>query len=95
MNKYTFPYIAIGLCLLFWFVIMVGGKVDTEGVTKLPLLTLLVISEFAFIVAAIGAYLVGREILEKGMEMTRLVVGICCVLLAVRFLLTGISFWPL
>ena len=95
MNKHSFPYFAVGMGLFLWFVIMIGGRVDTDGATKLPLLTLLVISEFAFIITAIGTYLTGRDLLEKGMEITRLAVGICCVLLAVRFLISGINFWPL
>ena len=95
MNKSNFPFIAIGLGLFFWFVILVGGKVDAEGVTKLPLLTLLVISEFAFFVTLIGAYMSIRECLAKGVDLTKVVVTICCALLALRFLLSGIDFWPL
>ncbi len=75
-------------------VLIVGGEVGENQLPKLPLLTLLVISEFAFFVCIIGAFMCLREIIELGFTALHLFVGVSCALLAVKFLILGIGFWP-
>ena len=50
MQTRQFPFIALG------FGIVLGG-VSVAGATMLPLLTRLIVAEFAFFVTAIGAFI--------------------------------------
>lgn len=95
MNKNNFPYIALTLGIICMLIIIVGGEVNENQSTKLPLLTLLVICEFAFFVCAIGAYMCVREVMSVGYAGLHTLVGVVCALLAGRFLVLGINFWPL
>ncbi len=95
MNKNNFPYIALALGIICMSIIIVGGEVNDNQLTKLPLLTLLLICEFAFFVCAIGAYISFRKIMSLGFAVLPIIVGVSCGLLAARFLILGIDFWPL
>lgn len=95
MSKYNFPYVALAMGIFFMLVVTIGGQVGEGDSTKLPLLTLLVVSEFAFFLCAIGAYLSLRRILDLGFSLMHALVGMSCVVLVVRFLMLGIAFWPL
>jgi uncharacterized membrane protein YhaH (DUF805 family) len=95
MSKYSFPYVALAIGIFFMLVVMIGGEVSDSQSTKLPLLTLLVISEFAFFVCVIGAYTSVRRILELGFSVIYALICVSCVLLAIRFLMLGLEFWPL
>jgi hypothetical protein len=76
-------------------VVVKGSELNSEGATTIPLLTLLVISEFAFIVTAIGTYIGARHMLSAGIKTVYMVVTIICAILSVRFLFLGIELWPL
>ncbi len=95
MSKYSFPYVALAMGIFFMLVVTIGGQLGEGGSTKLPLLTLLVVSEFAFFLCLIGAYLSLRRIIDLGFTSIHAVVGASCVILAVRFLMLGLAFWPL
>ncbi len=95
MSKYNFPYVVLAMGIFFMLVVTIGGQVGEGGSTKLPLLTLLVVSEFAFFLCAIGAYLSVRRILDLGFNSIHALVGVSCAVLAVRFLMMGLAFWPL
>lgn len=95
MSKVNFPYIALGLGLFFLAVVIFGGVRGEDGATALPLLTILVVSEFSFFVTAIGAYISIKTILESGFQLHIAVVGILCASLALKFLMLGIDYWPL
>ena len=95
MSKYSFPYVAMAMGIFFMLVITVGGQLSEDGTTKLPLLTLLVVSEFAFFICVVGAYLSLRRIIDVAFSLIHAVVGVCCIILAVRFLMLGLAFWPL
>jgi hypothetical protein len=94
MKKHTFPYIALGLGLPLMLLVIVGGQVREEGITTIPLLTLLIVSEFAFFVTAIGGYLGIRHLLETGIKPLYAVVTALCGLSSLWFLWTGIQLWP-
>jgi hypothetical protein len=82
-----FPFLAASLGLLFMAILVVAG-------TRLPLLTLLFISEFAGILNLAGAY-VGLQALRKnGVSAIGVMTVLCCVLLALAFLLRGFQYWP-
>lgn len=95
MNKLHFPYIALGLGLFLFVVTMMGNVADENGSRAIPLLTMLVISEFAFIVTGIGAFIGVRQIQSTGLKPVFTIVTILCILLAIRFMLLGIELWPL
>jgi uncharacterized membrane protein YhaH (DUF805 family) len=95
MSKYSFPYVALAMGIFFMLVVTIGGQLNESGFTKLPLLTLLVVSEFSFFLCAIGAYLGLRRIIDLGFSAMHALVGVSCLILAIRFLMLGIDFWPL
>ncbi len=94
MEKEKFPYIATGLGLFLLVLVLVGSKVRDDGSTLIPLLTLLVVSEFAFFVNAIGAYIGTNHILQTGIKPVYGVVTLVCIVLAIVFAWMGISLWP-
>lgn len=94
MNSSRFPYIALAVGLFLVPVVIMGRTPNSEGATSLPLLTLLLASEFAFIVTAIGAYLGFRQIRSAGSTLGLKLATVICSLLTVSFLLYGISLWP-
>jgi len=95
MKTINYPYIALGLGIILILVVVTGSKTSSEGDTTIPLLTLLVISEFAFIVTAVGTYIGTRHILSGGIKPVYMTVTIICALLSVSFLFFGIKLWPL
>ena len=94
MTKINFPYIAFALGLVFTLVVMKGSETNDSGVTSLPLLTLLVISEFSFFVTAIGALIGFQHFKSASRKPIYLTAIVLCLLLAVRFMLLGIELWP-
>ena len=95
MKSSNFPYIASGLGLFLLLVVMKGSEPASDGATALPLLTLLIISEFSFIVTAVGAYIGLKHIRSVGIKPTYMIITVVCILLSVRFMLLGIELWPL
>ncbi|HHH42607.1 MAG TPA: hypothetical protein ENK49_00570 [Gammaproteobacteria bacterium] len=92
--KLSFPWLALGLGLLVALVLAVSGAADPSGESALPLLTRLIMSEFAFFVTAIGAVQAIRAGLAQGFGPGVLLVAAGCGLLAVGFLWLGIVLWP-
>ncbi len=95
MKKTVYPYIALvlGLCLLA--TLLASSIVAPDGKPALPLLTLLIISEFGFFVTGIGA-VVGIMAINKSQRKVMLALtSLACGAMAVRFMLLGIEFWPL
>jgi uncharacterized membrane protein len=60
-----------------------------------PLLTLLVVAEFAFFAMAIGVYLGVMHMKAVGIQYGYLAVTLLCVILAITFMFLGIRLWPL
>ncbi|MES9837827.1 MAG: hypothetical protein AB2724_12055 [Candidatus Thiodiazotropha sp.] len=94
MNKNNFPFLALSLGLLMMLVVMKGIQTRADGSTTIPLLTLLVVSEFAFFVTAIGGYIGIKQIRANGMKPFYTAITLFCVLLSMGFLLLGIALWP-
>ncbi|MET0070227.1 MAG: hypothetical protein ABW096_09295 [Candidatus Thiodiazotropha sp.] len=94
MNKKNFPFLALSLGLLLMLVVMKGIQTRADGSTTIPLLTLLVVSEFAFFVTAIGGYIGIKQIRASGMQPLYTAITLFCVLLSIGFLLLGIALWP-
>lgn len=95
MKTINFPYIAAGLGLMLFLVVMRGSVITNDGTTTLPLLTLLVVSEFCFFVNAIGVFIGIKHINAVGMETFYTATTVLCALLTVSFLYLGFTLWPL
>lgn len=93
MKKEAFTWIALGLGLAIAMVALPASIPDAEGNTALPLLTLLFVNEFGFILAAIGAALGARLLRASGMRFALLAATTGCVVLAVLFAWLGLSLW--
>lgn len=94
MTKENFPFIAAALGLLLTLIVFKGSGLKDDGRTLIPLLTLLLITEFGTIVTAIGAYFGGKHFLSTRKISAHLAVTIVCVLLCVQFVMHGLRLWP-
>jgi len=90
-----FPRIALGIGIVLATVLTYGSTPGAATGTTLPLLTLLVVSEFAFIVTAIGAFIAFRQRADVGAGLQTALVAVVCAGLAVFFLARGVALWPL
>ncbi len=95
MKTVSFPYIALALGLFLLLVVVRGSQITSDGSTSLPLLTLLVVSEFSFFVNAIGAYIGFSHSLKSGFKPLYGIITLLCLLLSFYFLWLGIKLWPL
>ena len=95
MKTYNFPYIASALGLILTFVIMRGSQLAEDGETALPLLTLLIVNEFAFFVTAIGTYIGINNTMKSGIKPAYVAMTVLCAILCIRFIFSGIELWPL
>jgi len=95
MKTYNYPYLALGLGILLLVIIMKGSETDAEGMTMLPLLTLLIINECAFILTAAAVYIGIRRLMKIGFQAMYSATVLVCLLLSIQFMLLGIKLWPL
>ena len=70
------------------------GAADPDAELVLPLLTVLIISEFGFIVMAVGVFLGGQALVKNGFEIVLAIVTLLCGMLGVEFMLIGLKHWP-
>lgn len=95
MKKHQFPYVALALAVFLMLLVMAGSRIGPNGNTTLPLLALLVMSEFGFFVTAFGAFFGIQHIRSIGIKSVYTVVTLLCLLFAIRFMWLGIALWPL
>lgn len=94
MNKGNFPFIALALGLGLMGVLFKTGATAPDAELLLPLLTVLVISEFGFIVMAVAVFLGGQTLVKNGFDIVLGVVTLICGMLGIEFLLVGLEHWP-
>jgi len=94
MNKANFPFIALAIGLFLMGVLFKTGAADANAELVLPLLTVLIISEFGFIVMAAAVFFGGQTLLNKGFDIVLAVVTLVCGMLGVEFMLIGLQHWP-
>lgn len=94
MKTISFPYIASGLGLILTFAALKGGVITDNGLTALPLLTLLLISEFGFFVTAIATYIGIKHISSIGIKTPYTLITGSCFLMSMHFITLGIAYWP-
>ncbi|MDQ7004616.1 MAG: hypothetical protein Q9N67_06755 [Ghiorsea sp.] len=95
MKKVNFPYLAVALCLTFLPIIIIGNSVGADGQRAVPLLSLLVINEFAFFIAAAGIYIGVQHMGNRSLLSLYGLAIMCCAVFLVAFTLLGIELWPL
>ena len=95
MKVTQFPWLALGIGLLFALIILQtdGHLPDSTG--GLPLLMRLFMSEFAFLLNIAGLIISVREIFRHGPQFPVIAVAAGCLLLASFFFYLGITLWPL
>ena len=95
MKTINFPYIALALSACLLLLVIKGSEVNSDGITLLPLLTLLVVSEFSFFVTAIAVYIGSQNIKAMGLKSIYSLATLLCLVLSIQFMLLGIKLWPL
>jgi len=94
VNKTNFPFIALALGFFLMGTLFTTGAADPDTELMLPLLTVLIISEFGFILSAIAVFFGGQTLVTNGFDIVLAVVTLMCGMLAVEFMLIGIQHWP-
>jgi hypothetical protein len=99
MKTANFPYLALALGLFLWLVVDRGSQPGIDSETALPLLTLLIVNECAFILSAAGAFIGVRYLKSIGFKFSLkplyTMTTILNILLTIQFTLLGIKLWPL
>jgi len=93
MKPEAFTWIALSLGLAIAMVALPASAPDADGAAALPLLTLLFLSEFGFILTALGAGVGIRRLRAAGVRFALLAAVIGCAVLAVLFVWLGLSLW--
>ncbi len=99
MKTINFPYLALALGLFLLLIVTTGSETDAEGLTALPLLTLLIVNECAFFLTAAGAFIGLKQLYSSGFIIRKnplyFMTTVICILLTIQFTLLGIELWPL
>ncbi len=94
MKKSNFPFIALALGLFLMGILFKTGAADPDIESVLPLLTVLLISEFGFIVMAIAVYFGAQTLTRNGFDIVLAIVTLLCGMLGVEFMVVGLEHWP-
>ena len=94
MKINQFPWLALGLGLLFALIILQTDGHIPESSGALPLLMRLLMSEFAFLLNAAGVVISVREMLRHGLSFSGITLATGCLLLAAFFFYLGVMLWP-
>jgi hypothetical protein len=95
----NFPYLALASGVFLLLVVTIGNETDAEGFTALPLLTLLIFNEGAFLLTAVGSYIGLKQLYSIGFNFGKnplyFMTTVICILLTIQFVILGIKLWPL
>ena len=99
MKTVNFPYIAMLLGLFLMMLVIRGSETDGQGVTALPLLSLLIANECSFFLTLAGTF-IGLKYLKTihfkiSLKPLYTITTILCILLTIQSILLGIKLWPL
>ncbi|MDQ6954636.1 MAG: hypothetical protein Q9M20_04255 [Mariprofundaceae bacterium] len=95
MQKINFPYLALPSGILFMLLVVMGSEINASGETRIPILSLLVMNEFAFFVSASATYIGIKQIQNIGSKAAYIAVTGGCGLLTLCFIFLGIQLWPI
>ena len=94
MTKEKFPFIAALIGFILTVIVMKGSGLQADGQTFIPLLTLLLVSEFGAIVTAIGVFLGIKQFLATKKITVNTGVALACAMLSIHFIVLGLQLWP-
>ncbi|MEJ2321706.1 MAG: hypothetical protein P8Z31_04970 [Gammaproteobacteria bacterium] len=96
MKNQQFPWLALGLGLLFALILLqTGGYLpDSDGKQVLPLLLRLLMSEFAFLLNLAGLFVSMRNMFTHGPSFSGIAVATGSLMLAGFFFYVGLLLWP-
>ncbi|HHJ34541.1 MAG TPA: hypothetical protein ENJ87_02135 [Gammaproteobacteria bacterium] len=99
MKTHSFPYLALALGLFLLLLVTKGSETDAQGITALPLLTLLIINECGFFLALAGMFIGLKQLKMTRFKFTDnplyFMTTVVCILLTIQFTLLGFELWPL
>jgi hypothetical protein len=90
----SFTWVALGLGLLLGLALLASGITNPQGEYRLPLLMLLFMNEFGFIVTAIGAGMGFNKAIKKQANAPLMIASLGCAIMSAAFLWLGIALWP-
>jgi len=93
MKKNPFPVIALSLGIMLSLLAVFGSTPMANGNTRLPILMLLLASEFGFIVTLIGGAIGFKQLRLQSGNHTLTTISTACMLLAVAFGYLGLKLW--
>ena len=92
MNKAAFPIVALFIGIFIQVVLKV--TISENGDTAMPLLTLLLMTEFGMIVCIIGVIMGGKLLLNKpGVDIKLALTVPACAALAIMLGIEGLGLW--
>ncbi len=92
MNKAAFPIIALFIGIFIQVVLTI--TISENGETAMPLLTLLLMTEFGMIVCIVGVIMGGKRLLNKaGFDIKLALVVAGCAALAIMLGIDGLELW--
>lgn len=91
MNKAAFPIIALFIGTFIQLVLMTA--VSAAGEPAMPLLTLLLMTEFGVIVSLIGFISGIRQLLAKGYDLKLVLPVLACAGLVIMLSIEGFELW--
>jgi hypothetical protein len=94
INRARFPYVAVLLGGFLLMVLLFTDGAHDISVFRLPMLTLLLISEFGCIVTATGAWLGIQQLMKSRFTLLMIAVTTACAMLAPAFAILGVGYWP-
>ena len=94
MNRNNYPFIALALSAPLLALLFFGAQMGPDGSTRLPLLTLLAVSEFGAIANAVAASLSVAALISGQFEPRRAAAAVASLVFAAIFIWYLIRFWP-
>jgi len=91
--KKSIPWLTLGIGLFLALLLVRFSPLNTNSGFILPMLTALLMSEFGFIITAIGAWISVRDVLKQGVKLQPAALLIGNLLLALNFINHGLSLW--
>ena len=91
--KQKFPFIAAGIGIVFVLILQLSGATSDGTGFKIPLLTMLLMSELGAIVTALGAYFGLMMWKTERNNMALLMTSGACLLLCVALAVLGFGLW--
>ena len=93
MNNTAFAWITLGIGLTVSLVLLAFTAENSNMALHIPLLTILLMSEFCFIVNTAAAVSCARNLISQGFDKIQLFLLLGNLLLAVYLLFSGMKVW--